>query len=60
MSYDLSLEQRFNKIRKAQPVKKKADKVNIIKIKNARVSKNIVKMVKRQTTDWKNICNIQN
>ena len=43
MSYDLCLEQRFNKWQKAQSIKKKADKANIIKIKNAQISKDITK-----------------
>ena len=60
MSHDLLLEQRFNKIQKTQPIWKNSDKVNIIKIKNASVSKDIIKKVKRQTTGWEDIGDTQN
>ena len=36
-------EQRFNKWQKAQSIKEKADKVNIIKIKNVQISIDITK-----------------
>ena len=58
LSYDPCLEQRFNKLQEAQPTKKKADKTNIIKIKNAQVSK--THHYKDERTNCrlgKNICN---
>ena len=40
---------------KAQAIKEKTDKPNVVKIKNACVSKDIIKKVKRKPTEWEKL-----
>ena len=55
--HDLGLSNEFlDMTPKALPTEEKNDKLDFIQIKNFSMSKDIIKKVKRQHTEWENIC----